>query len=497
MRGAVSSTPSRIVGCARQPVLAELRRLAVIEPRIYRAAFVPALLAVVLAMFSFESRPRPLPQGLAADVLFDGAQAADLATRIATEAARPPRRHARRPRDRRAGGGRVRRARLRQRADRHPELQRFTHAGHELVNVIGRRAGSSRRQIVIVAARDAAVVPDAPGSAADTAALMQLARVYQGRPSRKTLVLASVDGSNLGEVGAQRAGRGAPDAGARGRRARDLRPRLARRAAARSSRRGRTTRAAPGIGLQRTVADSIRAGARPLRRAAAARSASSPGSRSRSASARRACCSRRATTRSGSPAAASCRRTATDPSRRSTRTGSARSGARRCARSRAVDQGGRPAARAGELRAGGEPGAARLGDLAARRHAALARARGLGGRLRARAPPARGRAAAGCAGSAPGWRPSSRRSRSPSSSRWSGATPGAASGARAARRAAAGRRRARRARREWPWRWCSPSSLARWLAVEARPGAARARSSPGPAWRSRSRSRPARCCSGS
>ena len=43
-----------------------------IEPRIYRAAFLPALLAVVLAMFSLESRPRPLPQGLAADVLFDG-----------------------------------------------------------------------------------------------------------------------------------------------------------------------------------------------------------------------------------------------------------------------------------------------------------------------------------------------------------------------------------------------------------------------------------------
>ena len=57
-----------------------------IEPRVYRAAFVPALLAIVLAMFSFESRPRALPQGLAADVLFDGAQAADLATRIATDA---------------------------------------------------------------------------------------------------------------------------------------------------------------------------------------------------------------------------------------------------------------------------------------------------------------------------------------------------------------------------------------------------------------------------
>ena len=72
------------------------------------------------------------------------------------------------------------------------------------MNVVGRRAGSSRRQIVIVAARDAASVPDAPGSAADTAALMQFARVYQGRPSKKTLVLASIDGSHLGQAGARR-----------------------------------------------------------------------------------------------------------------------------------------------------------------------------------------------------------------------------------------------------------------------------------------------------
>ena len=84
------------------------------------------------------------------------------------------------------------------------ESQDFTHAGRALENVIGRRAGSSRQQIVIVAARDAPDVPDAPGSASDTAALLELAEVFQGRPSRKTLVLASVDGSYLGEVGTER-----------------------------------------------------------------------------------------------------------------------------------------------------------------------------------------------------------------------------------------------------------------------------------------------------
>jgi len=176
----------------------------VIEPRIYRAAFVPALLAIVLTMFSFESRPRALPQGLAADVLFDGNQATDLATRIASE---EPDRRAGSAGDRATaqvvantfaargfgGGGGSR-----------PVVQRFTKDGHRLVNVVGRRAGGSRRQIVIVAARDSDAVPDAAGSASDTAALMQLARVYQGRPSRKTLVLASIDGSALGQAGARR-----------------------------------------------------------------------------------------------------------------------------------------------------------------------------------------------------------------------------------------------------------------------------------------------------
>jgi hypothetical protein len=175
----------------------------VIEPRIYRAAFVPALLAVVLTMFSFQSRPGALEQGLPADVLFDGDQAAELATRIA---AQEPDRRAGSAGDRAtaqlvadtfatrgfAGGGGSR-----------PVVQRFTSDGRRLVNVVGRRAGSSRRQIVIVAARDAASVPDAPGSASDTAALMQIARVYQGRPSEKTLVLASVDGSHLGQAGAR------------------------------------------------------------------------------------------------------------------------------------------------------------------------------------------------------------------------------------------------------------------------------------------------------
>jgi hypothetical protein len=222
-----------------------------IEPRVYRAAFVPALLALVLTMFSLQSRPRPLEQGLAADVLFDGRLAAIESARIAT---REP--------DRRPGSAGNRRTasvvadQLEARGFG-VERSRFTHAGRELENVIGRRAGRSRRQIVIVAARDAAVVPEATGSAADTAALLELARVFEGRPSRKTLVLASVDGSNLGEIGASElvGELGSPDL---------VDGVLVMSDLASPTRRGAFVQAwstdsrRASIGLQRTVSESIR-----------------------------------------------------------------------------------------------------------------------------------------------------------------------------------------------------------------------------------------------
>jgi Peptidase family M28 len=173
----------------------------VIEPRIYRAAFIPAVLAIVLVMFSLENRPKPAPQGLAADVLFDG--------RVALRELRGivDRRPDRRP-------GHISSAALaRDLANRFRGLESegfetsvdsWKENGTPLVNVVARRPGASRDQIVVLAARDSQSVPDATGSAADTAALLELARVIKGRPSRKTLVLASVDGSTLGDAGARR-----------------------------------------------------------------------------------------------------------------------------------------------------------------------------------------------------------------------------------------------------------------------------------------------------
>lgn len=170
-----------------------------IEPRIYRAAFLPAALAVLLVAFSFQTRPPALGQGLPGDVLFDAEAAIAQARELAT--ASP---------DRRVGtdGDRAvadlaRRAFLSRQfatsVDRWKDDD-----GTELLNVLGRRAGASRRQIVVIAARDADSVPDLTGSAADTAALLELAHVLGGRAPRKTVVLASVDGSTRGEAGVRR-----------------------------------------------------------------------------------------------------------------------------------------------------------------------------------------------------------------------------------------------------------------------------------------------------
>jgi hypothetical protein len=169
----------------------------VIEPRIYRAAFLPVLFALVLVAFSLESPPRPAPQGLAADALFEGVATAGLVHDIATTT---PDRRAGRPGDA-AVASRVKQAFVGHGFT--TTLDRFNQDGTNLVNVIGRRPGTTNKQIVVMAARDAATVPDEAGSAADTAALIEFARVFEGRASEKTLVLASVDGGQLGDAGAR------------------------------------------------------------------------------------------------------------------------------------------------------------------------------------------------------------------------------------------------------------------------------------------------------
>jgi hypothetical protein len=170
----------------------------VLEPRIYRVAFVPALFAVVIAMFSLQSRPPAVLQALAADILFDGRIALSSTQRLAQD-------HP----DRRPGTNGDRLAAARVAANFRSQhftvtVDRFKDEGKKLINVVGRRTGESTRQLVVIAPRDADRVPDAAGSAADTASLIEIARTLEGRVTHKTLVLASVDGATLGAAGARR-----------------------------------------------------------------------------------------------------------------------------------------------------------------------------------------------------------------------------------------------------------------------------------------------------
>ena len=173
-----------------------------IEPRIYRAALVPALLAVLVAMFAVESRPSALPRGLAADELFDAPRALAEAEGIAETSAGPERR----------GAGPPGSASARLVAESlagsgfESSIDRFDAGDRRLANVIGRRAGtaSTEREIVVVAGRDAVGPGGAITGAADTAALLELARALEGRPSRRTVTLVSLEGARLDEAGARR-----------------------------------------------------------------------------------------------------------------------------------------------------------------------------------------------------------------------------------------------------------------------------------------------------
>lgn len=176
-----------------------------IEPRVYRAAFVPAILALVVAMFSLQDPPPAVPLDTAADVIFEGDTATAEAERLI-----------RREPDRRVGtDGDAATAEFVattfEERGFDVEVDEFAEGDHQLQNVIATRTGSERDRIVVMAARDADSVPDAAGSAADTGALLHVAAALEGRAPQKTIVLASVDGSTLGDAGARRFAQTAAD----------------------------------------------------------------------------------------------------------------------------------------------------------------------------------------------------------------------------------------------------------------------------------------------
>jgi peptidase M28-like protein len=179
-----------------------------IDIRIYRAALLPVLLALVVVMFSLENRPPPLTSSLAPDAFDSKSAYATLSDFIRHEP------------ERRAGGVGDRRL-----ADivegRFQALAGFEIARDEfgadvegddvsMVNVTGVVSGLSDRQLVLLAHRDAVVRPGA-SSAASTAVLLELAKALAGVQHKKTLVFVSADGGRADAAGARRFADSYPD----------------------------------------------------------------------------------------------------------------------------------------------------------------------------------------------------------------------------------------------------------------------------------------------
>ena len=176
--------------------------------RLYRAALVPFLLALAIAAFSLTGRAGSFSPTLAPDAFEDQQAFAELG-RLA--AAYP---------DRRPGSARDDQL-ARHIAETLEGLGGTAGGGfsvhtvhssgqtidgeRSLVTVIAQRPGSTNAPpIVILAHRDAA----APGSKAElsgTAALLELARVFATRETKRTIVLVSTSGGSGGDAGASAA----------------------------------------------------------------------------------------------------------------------------------------------------------------------------------------------------------------------------------------------------------------------------------------------------
>jgi hypothetical protein len=174
--------------------------------RLYRAAFVPFLLALAVAAFALGSRPLPETTTLAPDA-FQGARAFAELQRLAARF--PDRRPGSAGDEALAGsiastlrglGGTVGggfSVHIRRRQGQTIDGERT------LTTVIAVRPGStSASPILILAHRDAAA-SESTGELSGTAGLLELARVFAARETKRTVILASTSGGSGGDAGAQ------------------------------------------------------------------------------------------------------------------------------------------------------------------------------------------------------------------------------------------------------------------------------------------------------
>jgi hypothetical protein len=179
----------------------------VLDARVYRTAFLPALVALFVAAFALEDRPEPARSALPADVFsgeraFGGGDAPEAQSLNALSRAFP---------DRTAGSGDDNRlADLVEQTFKAPDETSGNTPFHvsrtvtptrgaDVTTVIATRPGLSDRRIVVLAHRDGKGLADLSG----TAVLLELSRVLKSRELRKTLVLVSTSGSTTGFEGAR------------------------------------------------------------------------------------------------------------------------------------------------------------------------------------------------------------------------------------------------------------------------------------------------------
>jgi hypothetical protein len=166
-----------------------------LDPRIYRAALVPILFALIVAAFSLSDRPRPIGTTLAPDAFSSARADQNLAAWVAAFPAR------------RAGdsGDAALAARLAQvfRAMGSyqvstPSFTAETADGkRRLTTVIARQVGQPGPGLVVVAHRDA-LGRGARAELSGTAAMLELARVVRGGRLRRTVTFVSTSGGAAG-----------------------------------------------------------------------------------------------------------------------------------------------------------------------------------------------------------------------------------------------------------------------------------------------------------
>lgn len=170
-----------------------------LDSRLYRAAFVPVLFSVLIAAFALAERPRAIGTTLAPDA-FDGRRAFSTLTELRRTF---PNRRPGSPGD----DALARRVEQDLRATFPPGSVRTVRRAAEtidgeatLTSVIAERTGRDVRRLVVVAQRDAAQSEEA-ARLSGTAAMLELARLFEGRALRRTVTFVSTSGGSGGMEG--------------------------------------------------------------------------------------------------------------------------------------------------------------------------------------------------------------------------------------------------------------------------------------------------------